>query len=883
MGEGLHDGQKRLSGEPYFTHPVAVAKVLAEMGADTDTLIAALLHDTIEDTPATLKDINDAFDGQVASLIEGVTKLYATDLPEKSKLNEQIETLRKMFTLMERDVRIMVIKLADRLHNIRTGSFLPEEKRRVLAQETLDVYVKIADRLCMQDLRDELQDRCLAIVNPNLHARLTQLREENARKSEDVMPGMEALLRRLHPQLMVRTKVKTEPKSWDKLLAQHEAKGAVVSGLSSVTVVFLCADREACYRILGALHQSWQREALSFQDYINSPVANGYQGVHTTIILADGTRIRCKIRTQDMDEYYHRGVTMFCFQPQTSESLQSLLPWTKRISTVAEETKERSLEFWESLQNDILGETITVHGPYDQAVQIPRGATALDAAFYLFQENALYAETLKMNGKDVALGTPLQNAISLDVSFSPLMTVRREWLTDVHTRLSVAMIRAALTEHSEEERNREGREVLQRLLTENGRGYLEEFDAEALARRLQPLGFHSLEEACIAIADGHADANEVFQLLFEPTTTVKSRDITIRYGANLRDTEMFDGLNRVHRMHASQLKNLRYIWTPGNRDDAVILKVSVTDEERDVLLREIEQAGGKHVESIVRTKKELGLIGLVILLWGLDPVIARFLILHDSLTPVDFTLLRFWSLAIVSVAIAAIRRRGSILQRLRLLHPLLWVSAALLALVALTTYAALQGGTATHYEILMASSALLIATALRSIQEKRAVFLWLLFGCLLLLLTYSPAWHPESGLFMLLSLLSFAAFLGISNRYLRQEFIARRRFDYYTAMLVIGSVVTLPLAFFASPALFNPVTILDTSLFSIVFIGLPYYLYYERSSKQEASSVIPFAFIMLTVTAIGELALTRQLDPFTFLAFLASILLSFFLERHWRY
>ena len=458
MGEKAHAGQKRKSGEPYFTHPIAIAHMLADMGADADTLIAALLHDTLEDTPLRFEEIVESFGQTAGDLIQGVTKLSKADL-EKPTLDEQKESLRKIFTLMQGDVRIMVIKIVDRLHNMQTAMFLSEERRKALAQETLDVYVKIADRLCMQDLRDELAGLCLQVLDPLLHEKLSQLRLGNEQAAIAIIDRMRRRMRETHDGVPGTLVLAYEHKSWDKLERQQKLEGAAATGTSDHSVVFVCPDVDACYRVLGFIHQLWHREAGSFQDYINSPLINGYRGVHTTVILDDGTRIRCKIRTEEMDIYARRGIAMVCFSSDTAAMHR--LPWIQRLAPLTRDTKDRSEEFWQGLQSDILGESITVYGISGNAADVPVGATALDAAFYLYGELCVRASSVKVNGKEVKFFTPLRHSDTVAIHVESYAVVRREWLSWVRTSLATATIREFLASESSLEKSQIGRDLLQ--------------------------------------------------------------------------------------------------------------------------------------------------------------------------------------------------------------------------------------------------------------------------------------------------------------------------------------------------------------------------------------------------------------------------------------
>jgi len=887
LGEKVHEGQKRKSGEPYFTHPIAVAKILADMEADADTLIAALLHDAIEDTPLTLEEVDKTFDSGVRQLIDGVTKLEKEELSDKPTVEEEMETLRKIFTWMEQDVRIMIIKLADRMHNMQTVEFLDPHRQQVFAQQTLDVFVKIADRLCMHDFHNELEALCMVILEPKLYPELERLRTESRKPGEQVVELMQNTMQDFAPEMTRTLQVIYEPKAWNKVRQQYELKGEAITGVSAHTAAFICEEIQGCYEILGVLHRMWNREILSFEDFINAPMINGYQGLHTTVILEDGTRVRCKIRTEEMQTYARKGVTSQCFDSE-AVGLLDYIPWTQRITTLSDDTAEYSDQFWESLQSDILGETIVIHGPNDRTIALPKGATALDGVLYLFEEKALNAESIKIDGKDVSFFTPLEHAATIDFTLAHKATVKREWLEWVQTGFATALIRNVLSRRTDRQKIFYGRQLLQEAMTKQELGYLSEFKEEKLLAGLRALGYSTIRDAIIAIADGHLEPSEAISMIFRPKNSSdaampKKQYCVVSFVLPMMSlNELADQFAFVEKKYGISLSDIQLHPTTNNQVNATIL-LALSAQEQQIIEHELSVAiTGITNITINPHTSTLHLFSsflLVLLLWGMDPVFARLLILHDHLTAIDFTLLRFWSLTLIMLIVTSFGQRRKILQPLHVWNPLLWSSAILLTLVALTTYAALEGGTATHYEIVMTASVLLSATVLGSLSCRKGLPILALFGFVLFLLWHSPAWNMQSGIYMLLSLVCFTAFLFVSNRYLQQESIARRRMEYYTAMLTIGSICTLPLLAFVSPAIRNPMTILRVCLFSILFIGLPYYLYYEWSPKQKKNAMIPFAFIMLTVTFIGELILTRQFDWFTLLAFTAMVLTAYLLEK----
>jgi len=510
LAEKAHRGQKRASGEPYVEHPKTVAGLLKYLHAGDETLIAAILHDTVEDTPTTRQTIAKQFGENVASLIHGMTKISTKELRGRPNLDIKIETLRKIFTAMEQDIRIMVIKLADRLHNMQTIISFPPAKQREYAQQTYDIYVKIADRLSMFSLRMELEALCLQILEPELYQKLDRLRLQNQKQGAMLLPDIEKSIRAVS-KTPIRG-IHFEDKTWQKLQTQLET-GRSTTGISDLLLTIVVPDVDACYQMFGVLHQLWQREHLSFQDFINSPMINGYEGLHTTIILENGTRIRCKIRSEVMQRYSDYGVTTVCFGKDTAE-LPKNLPWTGRITPLAQATSDRSLEFWQSLQSDILGESIVVHAVDDQALLLPEGATVLDGVFYAYGADALRLKRVLVNGKEMALGSPLPNGVSLSLEIAPAVTARRQWLNWVKTGVATATIRTALASQPQLKKETIGKALLQQVLTEQGKGSIDEFNQASLTAGIQALGYANINEIFVAISDGRLEPGKAYQELF---------------------------------------------------------------------------------------------------------------------------------------------------------------------------------------------------------------------------------------------------------------------------------------------------------------------------------------------------------------------------------
>ncbi len=872
MAVQAHEGQKRLSGDPYITHCIAVAHMLADMGADGDTLCAALLHDTVEDTPILLADIEREFDGGVAAIVDGVTKLDESDVAEKPTLDEQVETLRKIFTLMQKDVRIIVVKLVDRLHNMQTASYLREEKRRLLAKETMEVYVKIADRLCMQDLRDELEALCLQVLDPEMLERMLLQRAKNEHQGDKVIRDITKSLHASHPSLSNAVKPVYEIKSWNKLRMQVETEGMAVTGIATLIVAFICKDVDTCYRTFGALHQLWQRETLSFQDFINAPMINGYQGLHTTVILADGTRVRCKIRTQEMHEYARRGIATKCFDGEAFGLLE-YLPWAERIQTLSEDTAERSEEFWENLQSDILGESIVIHGPDDRTISLPKGSTALDGAFYLFHENALSLKSIRVDGKEALFSTPLTHATSLDVTLNHKQTVSREWLDWVETGFATAIIRSALGSKTNRQMVRIGKELFQQFLEQQRRGYIEEFNQAAVLRNIAPLGYESLEQMYTALASGHVTPKELSSVIFRSFSDAEAEiPYTIQYSFPLGNGTSIDNLSKIYQKHARQYSTITVRHDLLKGVAHAVFKTKISPDQQPAMAAELVAAGATDVSvrpTLLRYKNIFGIVS-IILLWGLDPVFGYLLLHTNSISVIDMTLVRFWSLTGISALLLLwqkTKRSRTPEAPLPLFSPSLWTSVCLLIGIAIFTYTALLTTDPSHYTIPMTAAGVLTTSIVHRNRRKTLAAAWGLIALGIgLLALWSPEWRMDGMLPTFMAIAAFSGFSIVSEQYKKRENIAARSAQYFFVLSVLCFLLTLPLLTISTLSVLPGNVMAQMVLFSIFFAGLPYYLYYFFLTHRAIDFVLRYSFLIIFASVGGQMLFIKDAAPTTLIA-----------------
>lgn len=864
LGKTVHADQKRKSGEPYFNHPIAVARMLIDMGADADTVIAALLHDTVEDTPLTLQEIDRLFDGNTATLIDGVTKLGVRDLEDSPRLNEQMETLRKIFTLMQEDVRIMVIKIVDRLHNMQTVEFLSKERQLSLAKETLDIYVKIADKLCMQDIRDELEALCLAILEPENYAGFTKARVQNEQRGQKIMEEMYTKVRAQNAVLGSRIQMSYEYKKWDQLRSQLTiGDNAVATGKPMITIALVCENVDACYQVLGTLHQLWKREVLSFQDFINAPQINGYQGLHTTIIAQDGTRVRCKIRTFSMQDYARKGIVTKCFDSK-AQGIGTYLPWTERLTPLTADTQGSSDDFWQALQSDILGESITIHGPDDSTIQLPRNASALDGAFYFLKEEALYTKSVKINGVDVPFDTRLTNAASIDVTLSRKITCSLDWLHSVQTGFASALIRTTLAKQSDEKKLHVGKQLLQRTFSERKKGFIEEFEEKGLLPQLESMGFSSMKEAYMAISDGRIEADDVYTSLFEKKVgTNASTDVpayVITYEADIESLDLMDRLNAVHRMYGNGLTFIRY-KRKRNSKVVVTINANLPSPRLHSFLTTLKTAGALHLKAEPITGFSSILIAsLVVMLWGLDAVLTKF-ILTAGVSPLTFTLVRSWScFGFALIVVLLIRNRDSML-RIPFFHPLLWLSGLAFFFVNILTNYTLSETTPFFYKTVLRFSAPLLAMHFIFSKKSSWKSYVSLFLSLLGIMSLFFIQEDVQAVILALAMVGvFVIYTKASSRFQESAHIGIRYPQYFLAISAISALVSFFLFLIGKIVWPSPELLAAIIGFSALFVCVPYMLFYQLHRTLGYYKLSPYFHLSIVITFISQWAILGIFD-----------------------
>ena len=520
--EKAHRGQMRKSGEPYITHPVAVATILAEVGMTSPTLAAALLHDTVEDTDYSLEQLTADFGPAIAQLVDGVTKLDKIRYGERA----QSETLRKMIIAMSRDIRVLLIKLADRLHNARTWRFVPVESAKKKARETLEIYAPLAHRLGMNMIKWELEERSFKILYPEIYEEIDHLVAERAPERDlylrEVISQIEEDLRRSGTQGTVTGRPKNHYSIYQKMIVRNKAFDEI---FDLVAVRVLVETVRDCYAVLGALHGRWNPIPGRFKDYIAMPKFNFYQSLHTTVIGPGGKPVEIQIRTYEMHEHAEHGVAAHWKYKQNpnANSLDSdrmsadeQMNWLRALVDMERETGDPE-EFLESLRYEISGDEVYVFTPKGEVVVLPRGATPVDFAYSVHTEVGNRTVGAKVNGRLVPLNTRLESGQTVEVvtSKSDKAAPSRDWLAFVASPRARSKIKAWFSRERKEEAVEAGKESIARAMRKQNLPLQRLMNHDSVLSVATSLGYPDISGLYAAVGDGHISAQNIVSKLVE--------------------------------------------------------------------------------------------------------------------------------------------------------------------------------------------------------------------------------------------------------------------------------------------------------------------------------------------------------------------------------
>ena len=506
-----HEGQLRRTGEPYVTHPIAVAGITADLGMDEQTIAAALLHDAVEDTGVTTQWLAREFGDQVAAVVDGVTKLDRLEFDSKEA--QQAATIRKMFIAMAQDWRVLLIKLADRLHNMRTISVMPMNRQRAIAQETLDVYAPLAHRLGVQSVKWQLEDLSFATLHPKRYAEIEQMVAARAPEREAYLSEvMEALEEKL-ATFNIKAEVKGRPKHFWSIYEKMVVGGKEFDEIFDlVGIRIIVEDERDCWAALGAIHAIWSPVQGRFKDYINSPKFNLYQSLHTTVIGPKGKSVEVQVRTQEMHRRAEYGVAAHWGYKEGASS--SEIAWMQRLVDVEEEEAD-PIAFLEALKLDLGGDEVYVFTPKGRVIALVEGATTIDFAYAVHTEVGHHCVGAKVNGRLVPLETVLHSAdvIEIVTSKNDASGPSRDWLNFVASSRAKSKIRQWFQRERREDAIEGGREELTRALRREGLPIATSLSSSALAAVIASMNLEDLDALFMAIDSNQISALAVVQRL----------------------------------------------------------------------------------------------------------------------------------------------------------------------------------------------------------------------------------------------------------------------------------------------------------------------------------------------------------------------------------
>lgn len=517
-----HEGQTRASGEPYYTHPMEVAGILAGMRLDTPTIVTAILHDTLEDTPATYKELQDCFGEEVAALVNGVSKL--TKIESQTVEGKQAENFRKLLVAMSEDIRVLLVKLADRLHNMRTLDHIGrEDKRRRIASETLEIYGPLAERIGVHQIKEELEDLAFAHINPeareSITRRLSFLRKESGDVVQKIIRQLDALMQEAKIEADITGREKTRYSIWRKM----QRKNVAFEQLSDIMAFRIVVDSiDECYHVLGVIHSHYPTVPGRFKDFISTPKPNGYRSIHTTVLGPENQRIEVQIRTEDMHREADLGVAAHWAykQGESQANLKDIKKyrWMRELLEILEQ-EQRPEDFLENTKLELFQEHVFVFSPKGDLIELPSGATPVDFAYAIHSKVGDKCVGAKINGRIAPLNTRLQNGDQVDIITAKSQNPSPTWERFVVTGKARSHIRRYIRQQQRDEYITLGQAMLKKIFQQEGYDFTE----KAVTGIVKKLRVDNADDIYANIGSGHFSVRDVFKAIFPAHKTVVAR------------------------------------------------------------------------------------------------------------------------------------------------------------------------------------------------------------------------------------------------------------------------------------------------------------------------------------------------------------------------
>jgi GTP pyrophosphokinase len=629
VADAAHQGQRRASGESYIEHPLAVAAVLAELEMDRETIAAALLHDVVEDTSVTSEQVATQFGDEIAQLVDGVTKL--TRIPYQSKEDAQVENLRKMFMAMAKDIRVIIIKLADRLHNMRTLASLPAAKQQTIARETLDIYAPIAHRLGIWKIKWEIEDDCLRYLDPDSYREIVELVAKTRNQREADVSEAIGRLRSDFKEMNINAEIHGRPKHFYSIYAKLKG-GRDFSTIYDLTAIRIIVDSvKDCYGALGAVHALWTPLPGRFKDYIAMPKPNMYQSLHTTVVGPTGEPLEIQIRTWEMHRTSEYGIAAHWRYKEGGkvDQFENKLSWLRALLEWQKDMRD-SRVFMENLKLDLFDSQVFVFSPRGDVFSMPAGGTPLDFAYSVHTDVGNHCVGAKVNGRIVPLDSQLNNGDICEILVNKTSgRPSLDWLSIVKTSSAKHKIKQWFRKERREENVLAGQEALEHELARAG-VRVDAARGELLERIATRLNYATPTDLYAAIGFGDASAQAIANRLRDEAKSDNVVDLTklgrkpavrksARKSSGVRIAGVDDVLVRLSKccspvpgdpiigyvtigrgvsVHRADCPNVAYMnatperilqaqWTTANADLTHAVEIEVEAEDRSQLLQDI--------------------------------------------------------------------------------------------------------------------------------------------------------------------------------------------------------------------------------------------------------------------------------------------------------
>ncbi len=511
FAKAAHKGQNRKSGEPYIEHPVRIAHIAAELEMDVVGISAALLHDVIEDTPFTFDDIKSFFGRGVAELVDGVTKLRK--LQYNTREEQQVENLRKMFLAMAKDIRVVIIKLIDRLHNMRTLKFMRSERQLAISKETLDVYAPLAHRLGMSKIKSELEDLSLKYLDPIAYEEIRESIKQKKEERETFVAGIMDSMREKLSQIGISAEVTGRAKHFYSIFRKMYAQNKTIDELYDLFAVRIIVDSiQECYSVLGMVHEAYTPIPMRFKDYIAMPKPNMYQSLHTTVIGPSGTPFEIQIRTKEMHKVAEEGIAAHWKYKEgknSSSEMDEKLEWVRNLLETQVDIIDTD-DFMNTLKIDLFSDEVFAFTPNGKVISLPNKSTVIDFAFAIHTEIGCKMSGAKINGRIVPNNTELKNGDIVEIlTSSSVKGPSRDWLKIVKTPQAKNKINQWLKKECREENIITGKELIDKELRRINMTHSQLFSPEWIGPMCKKYNFNNIEDIYASVGYGGLTAQKV--------------------------------------------------------------------------------------------------------------------------------------------------------------------------------------------------------------------------------------------------------------------------------------------------------------------------------------------------------------------------------------